>query len=102
CALDLATRDVVCANPVEVETRWGIASFDVDESNPLPNAPVRLSWDVIGLESLRLTANGVTLFDEPAGVFSEQGSLNEFPGGPVEYVLEGRSLGRTVQVARLV
>lgn len=102
CALDPATGDALCADPVDVEVKWGIASFEATPWAALPTEPVNLSWEVMGLDRLRLLANGVELFDSTGSSITPKGTYAHTPGAKVTYVLEGTSAGRVVTVEREV
>ena len=102
CALDPATGDSYCAEPVEVEVQWGILAFEASPWAPLAGDEVELSWEVAGLDSLRLLAGGVELASYSGATLSSTGSFSHRPAAETTYVLEGTSLGRVISVERVV
>lgn len=100
CAYDPASGDVFCAEPVLAEVKWGIAAFDATPWAPVRGKDVTLSWEVVGLDELVLTANGVEIESYTGSAIPPERSLTHRPTENTTYVLEGTSLGRTVRVQR--
>lgn len=102
CALDPATEDVVCAEPVEVEVEWGVYAFDAQPWAVMRGEDVTLSWEAIGLDDLSLKAVSESGTEEDLGAgLSLVGSIEHRPSEDTTYILEGTSLGRTVSVERV-
>jgi len=102
CALDPASGDSACSPAVDVEARWGIAGFDATPEAALPSETVRLSWEVLGLDRLRLLGDGVVLLEQVGASIDPVGSFDHLPGKTTTYVLEATSAGRVLEVERLV
>ena len=101
CAVDTVTGDVYCSDPVEMEAIWEIAAFDATPTPFLRDQAVTLSWDVEGLDILRILADGNVLQTYTREDMPLTGSLNHTPNKTTTYTLEGSSLGRELRVEKV-
>lgn len=103
CAVNSGTDDFICPEePVEIKVDWGIASFDAGPTAPRLGDPVSMSWQVSGLEKLRVLANGVEIKSYTGAGIPATGSLTHTPSVGTLYTLEGTSLDRVVTETRQV
>src|SRR5690606_23900641 len=103
CALEVVSDDIFCpSSETLVEVHWGIDRFEANPTDPIPGQETELSWEVVGVDRLRLLEDGVVIFDHGPGALQEQGSHSKPIFGDTTFVLEAHSLGRVVQETRLV
>jgi len=103
CALEPTTGELFCpGGSLKIDASWGIAAFDAMPWAPARDEAFTLTWDVVGLDELRLYRNDVLLFRQVGAEISNPGSLQQTATEKATYVLEGLSLGRVVQVERVV
>jgi len=102
CALEPDTGKVECAEPVEVKVDWGILDFAATPGAAIPGEPVTLSWNVAGVESFVLTADGTTIASHGPGSVPAIGSITDIPSGTTTYTLTVESLGRVQTATQVV
>jgi len=102
CAYEPVSREAICSQTLVVDVPWGIDLFQANPAAPLAGQPVTLSWSVLGLDSLRILANGSEIASHQAPNIPNLGTLPHTPSGTTTYRMEATSLGRVIAAEQVV